>query len=258
MAESEHESRRQPEGQEPTEPRASEREIRPEPERQGPDRTSQLFRDRLGTTARTRTGSRGGESVGDGRTVDQVIADAVGTAYGVIEDNIRHGRHAAERLRHGTYQSADLPDDLSQVVNRLLTLGMDLSMIWFRLMAAVLRDPRLAAAFEGAGGSRPAARRTTMRRPPRIVYQVHSSRPHEVDFNPHAPTRPTIPASADLYHGEGRASPIRGVRFESGGEGVLRIVITVPDHQPSGTYSGAVIDRDTHEPIGTLRLTIHP
>jgi hypothetical protein len=238
-------------------------ESRPEPEREGPDRRVPPLRDRLGAAAGARADGRRRSATGGaqtaspgGKTIDQVVAETVRTAYDVIGENILHGRHTAERLRQGSYQTGDVPEDFAAVAGRLLRLGMDLSMTWFHMMAAVMRDPRLAAAFDGADGGRPATSRASARRSPRIVYQVHCSRPHEVDLNLHALAGSAVPASADLYPGDGRSAPIRGVRFESGGEGVIRIVIRVPDDQPPATYSGAVIDRDTHEPIGTLRLKI--
>ena len=198
---------------------------------------------------------------GGASPVEQVMADTVRTGYEVIEENIRHGRQAAERLRLGTYRSEDLPDDMAMVVNRLLRLGMDLSTTWFQLIAAVLRDPRLATAFESTGGGSTAAARpparSTVRRPPRIHYRVRCSRPYDIEFIPHELSGPTLPVVAGLYAPDRGASPIH-VRFEREINGGLAIVTDVPDDQPPATYSGAVIDRDTHEPIGTLRLKIDP
>ncbi len=234
------------------------RESRPEPERQGPDRTLPPLRDRLGTGSKTRSRASGGAPIGTAKSVEQVVAETVRAGYEVIEENIRHGRHAAERLRQGTYRSSDLPGDLGRVMNRLISLGMDLSTTWFQLVAAILRDPRLATAFEGTDAAGVPAPRAAPRRTPRIIYRVRCSRPNEIEFNPQDLSQPAIPAVAGLHLLDRDAPPIQ-VRFDSDREsGVLAVVIDVQDAQPPGTYNGAVVDRDTHQPIGTLRLKIEP
>lgn len=213
MAQSEHGSGGEQHGHDRADKPEDRHETRPEPERGGPDRAIPSFSDRLRVAGRGRR-TRGGRSAAGGSSgrgsfgggaspVEQVMADTVRTGYEVIEENIRHGRQAAERLRLGTYRSEDLPDDMAMVVNRLLRLGMDLSTTWFQLIAAVLRDPRLATAFESTGGGSTAAARpparSTVRRPPRIHYRVRCSRPYDIEFIPHELSGPTLPVVAGLY-----------------------------------------------------------
>ena len=55
--------------------------------------------------------------------------------------------------------------------------------------------------------------------------------------------------------------PLTDVAFERAPHGdLVRLRIRVPDTQPVGIYAGAVVDRDTGEPCGTVsvRLTGQP
>jgi hypothetical protein len=238
--------------------KGSDRVSRPEPAQKGPDRRFPPLKDRPLGAAAPRTGPTSSASTG-GKTVEEVVAEVVRTGYEVVEENIRQGRQAAERLRLGTYQSGDIPDDMGMVVNRLVRLGMDLSTTWFQLVAAVLRDPRLLSALEDTGPSRPPGTRRTPGRaaPPRIIHRVRCRRKFDVLPTLSRVTSPAVPTVAGLFSSEADVDPIRSVTLKYDPHArSLVLDIDVPDAQPSGTYHGVFIDRDTNEPVGTVRLRI--
>jgi hypothetical protein len=179
-------------------------------------------------------------------------------AYEVAGENLRQVRHAAERLRHGTYQSGDITDDMSMVINRLVRLGMDLSTTWFQMVGAMMRDPRLVAAFEETGrAGPPRTRRTPSGAPPRITRRVRCSKRFDVTHSLSPATGPAVPTVAGLFPVAPNADPIRSVTFKHDAHtGSLVLDIDVPDTQPAGTYNGVITNRDNNEPIGTVRLQI--
>jgi hypothetical protein len=205
------------------------------------------------------TGAAQTEAAGDGKTVEQIVAEAVRRGYDVVGQNILQGRQAAERMRARNYGPAEIPGELRRFADRLFQLAMEIGTTWFQLIGAILRDPQLREAFEGAGQAaapRPAEQVQPVSPP--IVYTVRCSRTVEHSLKLHPLSRPAQPTVAGLHSiGPGRHSIAPGrVTFHRNPDGSLRVNINVPDEVPAGVYNGAVIDRDTHEAIGTLRLQI--
>lgn len=219
----------------------------------GPTARAQAAGDGTGPTGQAQT------AAGDGKTVEQVVAEAVRKGYEVVGENIRQGRQAAERMRARSYTPAEIPGELRRFADRLLQLSMELGTTWFQLIGAILRDPQLREAFEGAGqeaAPRPAEQVQPVSPP--IVYTVRCSRTVEHSLKLHpltGPVQPTIAGLHSIAPGGHSVAPGR-VTFRRNPDGSLLVNITVPDEVPAGTYNGAVIDRDTHEAIGTLRLRI--
>jgi hypothetical protein len=211
----------------------------------------------LGAAARPRGPTSAAPS--GSKTVDQVVADAVRRGYEVVEENIRQGRQAAERMRLGTYRSGEIPGEMSAVINRLVRLGAELSTAWFQMIAAVMRDPQLAAAFEDVGQSRPPSAAQPPRRTatPRITHQIHGSRTCEVSYNVSPLSTPAIPTVPDLVCSEDpQGPPVKVAVRGDPNSGALVLHIEVTDAHPAGTYRGNVIDRNTRKRIGTVELRI--
>jgi hypothetical protein len=231
---------------------------RPELERDGPQRGFPQMKVRpLGTAARP-TGPTAAAPPSGGKPVEHVVADAVRRGYEVVEENIRQGRQAAERLRQGTYRPGEIPGEMSAVVNRLVRLGAELSTAWFQMIAAVMRDPRLAAAFEDVGQPRPPSAGRPPRRTatPRITHRIHGSRTCDVSYNVSPLSTPAIPTVPDLVCSDYPGAPVRVAVRGDPDSGALVLHIEVTEAHPAGTYRGNVIDRNTRKRIGTVELRI--
>ena len=235
--------------------KGSDRARRAQPGRETPNRQPGMATDAPGGQA----GAAQAQADRDGKTVEQIVAEAVRKGYDVVGENIRQGRQAAQRMRTRTYEANEIPGELRSFANRLFQLGMELGTTWFELIGAILRDPQLREAFEGT--RQPVPRPAGQAQPvsPPIVYTVRCSRPVEHSLRLHALSRPAHPTVAGLHSIEqgGHSIPAGRVTFDRHPEdGSLLVYINVPDEVPPGTYNGAVIDRDTHEAIGTLRVRI--
>lgn len=237
----------------------NDRMSRPEPERNGPRR------DGWTQTGAESDGAAGNRPAPDA-TVDEVVAHAVRTGYKVVHENIRHGRHAADRFGAGTYGVRDVPDDLTKLGGRLVQLSRDLTATCFDLVGALLRDPTLHSALQRQDVPPPAA--TTQRSGTRAAAAA-SGDPVPVSFNIKSskkataepaylqhPDRPAPLALAGLFSPDPSLPPLRKVSFGPHADGKTVVVsIDIPDDQPPGSYSGVVCDGVTHKPLGTL--TIH-
>ena len=72
------------------------------------------------------------------------MTDAVGHAvkmgYDVISENIRQGREAAQRFRHGEYSMREAPGDLEIATLRLLHLARELSTTTFDVCERLVKE----------------------------------------------------------------------------------------------------------------------
>lgn len=203
--------------------------------------------------------------------IDKVVADAVRLGYEVIGENLRQGRVAADRFSAGQYGVKDIPDDMAAVGGRLLQLMRDLGTTWFDLIHAVVRDPKLREVLQPQpiapvtpGGSKPPVTPPTGTAPIApfmpiplaciVRGNVVASAAPTVLLQPAAPAMLSL---AGLYSPDRTLPPITRVAFTAAadGGGVVAIV-TIPDDQPAGTYSGVIADAVAHTPLGTLTVRV--
>ena len=80
------------------------------------------------------------DKLGADSTINESVAHAVRTGYEVVSENIRLGREAAERFRHGKYNIRDVPNDLNTATMRVLILARELSTTTFDVCARLLKE----------------------------------------------------------------------------------------------------------------------
>ena len=233
----------------------AQRQRRPTPKREGPNRAVLAREDAVN--------GRAAAPVSDVPPAvdDAIIAAAVTTAYKVMEDNVEEGRRAAERLRAAAGPPSEPPPDAKAVANRLAHMTRQLGATWIELVAALLREPEIRAVVNRltlhdqprAGPAEPAGRTA----PTSIAQRVRSRKPVEVTLSSLPPLNPAGPPGVAGLLSMNPASPaLRQVAFEVGADGGLEIRIEVPDDQPADVYSGAVVDMNTRQPVGTLTIRV--
>lgn len=211
-------------------------------------------------------------------TVSASVAHAVKIGYDVIAENIKQGREAAQRFRHGEYNVREVPGDLEVVASRLLQLARELSTTTFdvceRLLKEVaakgpssdraadlppFRTPKaraevaLKTAAQTAAPADPAVMKITVRFVGGAKALAHTavlSRPIRPTAVADISAQPLAPRNAGL-------APIAGVSFETdvSVEGVIAVV-TVPKGQAPGFYSGLVRAKTDNVPLGVLTIEI--
>ena len=192
--------------------------------------------------------SEAGAHWADAQNTNSVIGDAVGSAYSVAAEQLLEGRDAAARIRDGSYNTADLEDDVGRLIRRIARVTKDSSVAWLDILSAVLR----MAAPPTYGGPKPSDRASTP-----ISIEVVSSRPTEVVVDINAST----PGFSPIVHGIHAIPPAEGVLKDvvfklSNDRKRAVLAIRVPDKASPGSYAGLIVDRMTNEPGGTVRVHI--
>lgn len=209
------------------------------------------------------------DKLGDDPTISESVAHAVRAGYEVVSDNIRLGREAAERFRHGQYNIRDVPNDLNSATVRLLGLARELSTTTFDVCARLLKE---------AGAAQPPHDRST---PPPPFHATPAPRPggykavnvlnvtirfdgaRAAIAHPAQLTRPpkyTSPSGISVTPLRPRAAgapPITEVSFgvDLSVEGLVATV-RIDEGQPPGVYSGVVYAEGVAAPVGLLTVEI--
>jgi hypothetical protein len=172
----------------------------------------------------------------------KVIDQAVKLAYGVVDEHILQGQRAAQRLREGSYSSADFDSDLKMCLERALRLSKEFGVVGVDFFDAVRR---LAGPRTGPGA--PSSD---------VAVEVKSKKPAQVKFDLRSSPARFSPAVPPLHSADRTKEPLKDIRFEvrEGQRPVL--VVNVPDDHPHGLYAGAIVDSQTHEPGGFISVRV--
>jgi hypothetical protein len=214
------------------------------------------------------------------------IARGVELGYRVIEEYLRQGQEAARLIRDQTYGPRAFTNDFEQVAGRLLRNGAELTSLWFEMLGTLAAGGGLANDSTGgpwptAGGAWPTpgaaatpapAEKTEPAAAPRAaepapggapvettgaVVEVRSPRPVEVslELRPQSADRPLVVHELrSVARDAPRLSDV-SLRAGTGGK-PPRLRLRVPQEQPTGVYSGAIVDAETSRPWGTLCVRV--
>lgn len=238
----------------PADTGSEERLRRPTPKRKGPIRA---FHNRAEAHVEA---PAAGAAASASPLQDPDLASVVEGAYRVLDNNVEEGRRAAERFRAAAYGPSEAPPNAKVVADRLVTMTRDMGTAWIDLFSAVLREPELRTVLErilpqdrARRQSTPAPRTATTT----VSQRVSSRKPVELTIS--ALPRLDPPAAlaiAGLHSLDTTAPPIRQVLFGVRADGGVEVQIVVPDDQPTGAYSGAIVDLLSQQPIGMLSVRV--
>jgi hypothetical protein len=113
-----------------------------------------------------------------------------------------------------------------------------------------LGGPGAAAPRTAAGVNAASPRRVA------ISVEITSSQPAEVtvDLGERAPSK-TIAAQPLRAIDDDAKPPLSAIQLEFS-EGKLSVLATVPRDQPAGVYTGAIVDREKSQVLGTLTVSL--
>ena len=172
----------------------------------------------------------------------KVISRAVELAYGVVDDHIRQGQKAAERLRAGTYSSADFDSDLKMCLDRALRLSKEFGVVGMEFFDAVRRMAGTGAFAASAGGA--------------VDLEVKSKKRAHVKWDLSLSPAGFSPSVPPLHSADRDKEPLRDVHFRAGDGQRHVLVVNIPDEHPSGVYTGAIVDSKTNEPGGYVSVRV--
>lgn len=203
---------------------------------------------------------------------DDEIAEAVATAYRVVDDHLRAGRDAARALNRDRVDSAASDGGRCEDSAGFASLGAGLEeLIGEAARAFAGLIPAVAAMFEAFGrspymsaaaftdhvaagaGSRAADAATR----PDLAIEVASARPARVTLELALGADPATLASAGLLAIESGRSPLTDIKFIPARDGERAVLsVRVPDSAAPGVYAGAIVDRTSGVPRGTLAVRV--
>jgi hypothetical protein len=189
---------------------------------------------------------------------NDAVAQGVELGYRVVEEQIRHGQRVAEQINKQSYDPGAIGNDIREVAERMLRYYADLSALWFELLGSLIGNTGLPRGSLGPG--RPTPEPFPMggsaSGPPAVSIEVVSSRPTRTTLDLRPPVDGSRLSAQDLRASGSGKPPLTDVAFEPVSDGGLVLRIRVPETQPPGIYTGAVIDRDTGQPRGTLSVSL--
>jgi hypothetical protein len=206
--------------------------------------------------------------------ISEAVAAAVKEGYDVIAENIREGRLAAKRFRDGNYNIRDVPGDIEEMSLRVLGLARELAETSFdvceRLVKLVGKTapgadersppnvppfrPTVAKATPApVAGARDDTLKVTLRFPEGAKAVSHT----QTLARPKRPTAPQQISAAPLIRRGSENDRISTVTFEvdMAVEGLIAVV-SIPDAQAPGVYSGLVYAGQEPLPLGVLTVEI--
>ena len=215
----------------------------------------------------------------EGRASDSV-SRAVELGYRVIDEYVRQGQKAAQRLSSRSWSPETAVRDTQEFTARVTRHASDMVALWRDMLdsanvtgawrnAAQPWPQGMSTAGNGAGApdetppARPTSPSSASSAPAatvgrtRIAVELASEKPAEVtvDLRSEDTTRKLVVHS--LRAVEPEKPRITEVTIEPAtSQGPARLRIRIPSTQPPGTYNALVIDEETSRPAGSLSVRI--
>ena len=188
-----------------------------------------------------------------GGPLNDVVSRSVDLGYRVVDEYIRQGQKAAQRVSERSWDPATATGDLQELGARMAQYTSDLFGLWFEVMDAVTAGglPRRSANGDGARPAEANARREREDRGrTRVRVEVQSLRPAEVSLDLRADAVAPLVAQA-LRSVDPSRPKLTDVTLAGGvGEEPLTIRVRVPPDTPPGVYNGLVVEETTSRPAG--------
>lgn len=201
----------------------------------------------------------GGGSGSEPGSISDLIKQAVDQGYQVIDQYIAEGRNAASLIRDGSYNQEQAELDIRNLLNHWVVLAKQLSVTGIELVSAIVSDSRLVPPPKSpskpkqASSNFGAARQDAARQ---VAIETRSKKPVQVHFQLDPAASLFQPSICDLYAADRTLPPLTGMKFVVADGKRPVLVIEVPDQQPAGTYTGAIVDASNNEGRGTVSVTV--
>ena len=242
---------------------SSDRFKRPTPERTAPIRGwSTLFSAAPGDGAGS---ARDAATGGGDQPLNDVIARSVDLGYRVVDEYIRQGQKAAQRINERSYGPDSMSSDAQDLAIRMLQYASDFAAVWVEFMQLASAGSAVRSTT-GAPGAEANVTPTSHRAAPepprrdettRWHIEVCSTQPTEVslDVRPNSAHRPLIVHA--LRAPDPQKPRLTEVAIEHGADdSPSRLRIRVPSDQPCGTYSGVIVDEQSNRPVGSVTVRV--
>ena len=197
----------------------------------------------------------GGGKGSEAGSISDLIKQAVDQGYQVIDQYLSEGKKAASLIRDGSYDVDQAQTDVLNLLMHWIDVAKELGVTGTKLLSAIVSDSRLVPPPKPkqASASPRAARQDAVRQ---VAIETRSKKPVQVHFQLDSAAGLFEPFICDLYAADRTLPSLTGMKFVIGTGKRPVLVIEVPEEQPAGTYTGAIVDASSHEGRGTVSVTV--
>jgi len=250
---------------------------RDDPDRAAPNRSGSEHIRRNAGPQNGGTGSSKHPNRPVSESLQEAISRMVHVGSDVIEEQIRAGQMAANRLRDGIANSQKLDTDINTLVESLVATTRDVGATWLDLVSIVIRSIGTKPQDPGKPGPKHPAPAPTVTQigtsgsattsssitpadpaipgvPPQIIVNGVRVRSVVLDLRPHSIS--FVPIVHQLLGLNSRPAKITAKFDVNRDQAHLVLTVSVAGDQPPGAYTGAVVDSSSNEPGGTVSVTV--
>jgi hypothetical protein len=246
---------------------AIERVRRPSLDRRGPIRDAiNYLRDSDSWTEKAPRDNPRQEGAGEHSSVgsfDDVVTQGVKLGYKVIEQYITQGQRVAEQISR-PFQKGVPEAGTADVVHGMVRLYKDMADVWGNALDLMVRNPVFwswlgSSAQNGVMHPQNGVPGTLNGSGAAFSVEIASPRPTEVMLNVEPSPQPYTPFVHALHAPERNVPPLTSIAFQKSPKSNMPVLLLkIPLKQPSGLYTGVVVDRETNQPRGTLTVRVLP
>lgn len=194
---------------------------------------------------------------------DDVVTQGVKLGYKVIEQYIAQGQRVAEEISR-PFQKGIPEAGTADVVQGMVRLYKDMADVWGNALDLMVRNPVfwswLGSFAQNGGPHTPNGVPGKLNgKGAAFSVEIASARPTEVMLNVEPSPQPYTPFVHALHAPDRRVPPLTSIAFQKSPKSNMPVLLLkIPTKQPSGLYTGVVVDRDTNQPRGTLTVRVLP
>jgi hypothetical protein len=188
------------------------------------------------------------------------LTQGVSLAYRVIEKYINEGRRTAEQFSKHSNDAKMPSDSIRILIDRIFRFQSEIFPVWIDALGTLAQPDKSTGAY-AANRSYHAEANDASRNGPQqrsgVSIELTSSQRARVSLD----LRTDVEGRSLMTHGlhavDPGKPPLTDITFvpgENHSNGTLRI--SIPELQPSGIYSGVIVDRKKGETWGTLSVQI--
>lgn len=185
------------------------------------------------------------------------LAKGVELAYSVIEKYIAEGRRTAEGFSSQPYTTRTGNDNLQEILERVVRFQAEILPLWIETLATLVEVDPTRKDDKAAPAARPNPNGRHSAETMAVSIDVVSLRPVQVSVELRSNSEARSLVALGLSAIDSSKPPLTNIGIVPDEIlGRVKLRIRIPDGQPSGAYSGVIVNRDSGETRGTLSIRI--
>jgi hypothetical protein len=185
------------------------------------------------------------------------LAEGVELAYTVIDKYIAEGRQTAEGLSSGPYRTRIANDNVQDLLERMLRFQAEILPLWIETLATLVTVRPSQTGNSAKQGARPNSNGTKHSNADHMPIEIASPRPVQVlfDLEPNCDRQSLVALGVNSV--DPKKPGLTDISFMPGGvQGQMKLLVRIAKDQPSGAYTGVIVDRNSGDLRGTLSIRI--